>query len=124
VIHTVIPQDPLTPYNAALRVGTAGKVFPLNRMSLVAGRSDPPFVSVDIDLQAYETTSPPKVSRRHAEISWVDGELQIVDLGSTNGTFVDGQHFRAAKGEPSASAVLKLGSKIKLGDVELELIRI
>jgi pSer/pThr/pTyr-binding forkhead associated (FHA) protein len=124
VIDIGIPKIMLTPDNAALRVGAEGKVFRLDRMRLVAGRSDPPFVSVDIDLRECQTGSPPMVSRRHAEILWVNGDLQIVDLGSRHGTFVDGQRLGApTAGEPSAPASLKFGSKIKLGDVELELIQ-
>ncbi len=30
------------------------------------------------------------VSRRHAQIEWIDGKYQITDLNSANGTFVDG----------------------------------
>ena len=63
------------------------------------------------------------VSRRHAELQWVNGELQIIDLGSRNGTFVDGQRLIGDPGQPSPPITLKLGSKIKLGDLELEIIR-
>ena len=31
------------------------------------------------------------VSRQHCSVSLVDGELNLVDLGSTHGTFVNGQ---------------------------------
>ena len=36
----------------------------------------------------------PGVSRHHAEIRVEDGEVVLVDLGSTNGTFVNGQPVR------------------------------
>jgi pSer/pThr/pTyr-binding forkhead associated (FHA) protein len=39
------------------------------------------------------TLSDPDVSRRHAEIEIAAGELSIVDLGSTNGTFVNGDRI-------------------------------
>lgn len=56
----------------------------------------------------------PTVSRRHAKLS-VSGEaLQIEDLGSTNGTAVNGTALKA--GAPIA---LQVGSKLRLGDVEL-----
>ena len=32
----------------------------------------------------------PNVSRRHAAIYWNDGRLMVEDLGSTNGTMVNG----------------------------------
>ena len=53
------------------------------------------------------------VSRRHARIAFASGELQIEDLGSTNGTEVDGTAAR--NGSPRA---LKAGSSLKLGEIE------
>ena len=32
-----------------------------------------------------------EVSRRHAEVRYVDDTFQVIDLGSANGTFVNGQ---------------------------------
>ena len=54
------------------------------------------------------------VSRRHARLSLAGEALQVEDLGSTNGTAVDGKPLRA--GEPVA---LQAGSKLRLGDVDL-----
>jgi adenylate cyclase len=54
------------------------------------------------------------VSRRHARLSLAGETLQIEDLGSTNGTAVNGTTLRA-----SAPAALQVGAKLKLGDVEL-----
>ena len=54
------------------------------------------------------------VSRRHAKLSFTSEALQIEDLGSTNGTAVNGTVLRA--GEPAA---LHAGNKLRLGDVEL-----
>ena len=54
------------------------------------------------------------VSRRHARLT-VSGEaLQVEDLGSTNGTAVNGVALKA--GTPVA---LHAGTKLRLGDVEL-----
>ncbi len=47
------------------------------------------------------------VSRRHAEIHITDGRARIIDLGSTNGTHVDGSK------QPVAS--LHEGSTISIG---------
>ncbi len=52
----------------------------------------------------------PSVSRRHAQLSVKTGELLIEDLGSSNGTFLDG--VRLQVGAPRAlpaSAALRLG---------------
>ena len=38
----------------------------------------------------------PGVSRRHAEVHTLGGRLRVIDLGSTNGTYVDGEKVNAA----------------------------
>lgn len=54
------------------------------------------------------------VSRRHAEIRLrSDGALEIRDLGSRNGIFLDGARV--------AAAVLEIGDRITLGQVTIEL---
>ena len=47
------------------------------------------------------------VSRRHAEISAVGSNYQIKDLGSTNGTFVNGESVK--------NKILKSGDKFQIG---------
>jgi class 3 adenylate cyclase len=56
----------------------------------------------------------PTVSRRHARLGLAGEALQIEDLGSTNGTAVDGRKVRA--GQPVS---FQAGSTIRLGDVKL-----
>lgn len=56
----------------------------------------------------------PTVSRRHARLSVAGEALQVEDLGSTNGTAVNGAVLKT--GAPTA---LQAGSKLRLGDVEL-----
>ncbi|MFB6892957.1 FHA domain-containing protein [Kitasatospora sp. NPDC056327] len=34
-----------------------------------------------------------QLSRHHARLRWIDGALHVEDLGSTNGTFVDGRRI-------------------------------
>jgi class 3 adenylate cyclase len=56
------------------------------------------------------------VSRRHARLSvGNDNSLRIEDIGSTNGTFIDGRPV--ALGDPPEP--LAPGSTLKLGDIEL-----
>jgi len=57
-----------------------------------------------------------KVSRRHAQITNENGALAIEDLGSTNGTKVNGD--RLAPGERRS---LSGGEKISFGGIELQL---
>ena len=54
------------------------------------------------------------VSREHAMILWVEAGVRIVDLGSTNGTFVDGELVE--------NCVLESGAVIQLGDYEIEFV--
>ena len=53
-----------------------------------------------------------QVSRRHCEIHDVDGKLTVRDLGSSNGTFVNGQ--RVLGQQP-----LKVGDELTVGSVTL-----
>jgi hypothetical protein len=50
-----------------------------------------------------------KSSRRHAEVRWKDGKVLIRDLGSRNGTWVDGSRI-------DKQAVLEDGQMVRLGD--------
>lgn len=64
---------------------------------LTIGRSDDNDVVLDN----------PVVSRRHAILQLVEDQYQIVDLGSTNGTFVNGERIKAQ--------ILKDGDEILIG---------
>jgi len=63
-----------------------GRRIPLDRAVIVLGRSG------DVDIPLDDAG----VSRRHAEIHVADGRARVVDLGSTNGTFVDGERISTA----------------------------
>jgi adenylate cyclase len=54
------------------------------------------------------------VSRRHARLFLAGEALQVEDLGSTNGTMVNGAALRAG-----APVALHAGNKLRIGDVEL-----
>src|SRR5450755_1457684 len=67
-----------------------GGEVPLNRKELVVGRSS------DLDLVLIEDM----VSRRHARFL-VDGTaVTLQDLGSTNGTFVNGEKVKQSRLSP------------------------
>ncbi|HAT14981.1 MAG TPA: FHA domain-containing protein, partial [Microcoleaceae bacterium UBA11344] len=115
-----IYQAPLTPDNAKLLVrnsSSANQKFPLNQMRAVIGRSDAPMSIADIDLTECKIDNKSAISRRHAVIEWVEGKLQIIDLDSTNGTFVNGKKLlTTAPRQPSSPEILKTGDIIKLGN--------
>jgi hypothetical protein len=92
------------------RGNSAGKQFPLSHQDSNIGRWDADggvFPDVDLDTDDPEA----KVSRRHARISFRDGQYGIEDLGSTNGTFVN----RGRRLKPGDRQPLKDGDEIIVG---------
>lgn len=59
-------------------------------------------------------TGDPFVSGRHAELRWDGTEFRLVDLGSTNGTFLDGDRLIQGDERPVADDVTFLVGKTKL----------
>jgi pSer/pThr/pTyr-binding forkhead associated (FHA) protein len=51
------------------------------------------------------------VSRRHAELQWTNGEVRVVDVGSLNGSYVNGQAVE--------STVLVHGDELQFGKFRL-----
>jgi len=78
--------------------------WPFYDRKLVIGRDE----STDICLKVKA------VSRRHAEISWEQGRWMIRDLGSTNGTLVDGEVITQAE--------LEHLHEIRIGDAVLKFV--
>jgi ABC transport system ATP-binding/permease protein len=76
----------------------SGKVVELTQKELVIGRTAPS------DLIIVH----PEVSRRHARLVYQQGNYILEDLGSSNGTFINGQPVRGPQ-------VLANGAEIQLG---------
>jgi hypothetical protein len=51
-------------------------------------------------------------SRRHASVGWRDGAVVLRDLGSTNGTYLNGERV-------NGEAPLRSGDKIRIGGLEI-----
>lgn len=100
-----------------LRVEVQGADTPIHIMpqeEMVMGRVDPASGdSPEIDLSPYAAYQM-GISRRHAIIRWQDEALQVVDLGSRNGTYVNGK-----KVQPHQSLQLRHGDEIRLGKMSL-----
>lgn len=64
-------------------------IIPLEKMR--AGRKKNPSRNVDFDLSEYFSGDLTRISRKHFVIHEEKGQFFIEDLGSTNGTEVDGQ---------------------------------
>jgi FHA domain-containing protein len=81
---------------------------------LIIGRFDPDTGKApDVDLQNFDAAEK-GVSRRHASIIRRDGQLNIVDSGSDNGTYLNGQRLMA-----NQPRILRDGDDIRLGHLVL-----
>jgi class 3 adenylate cyclase len=76
-------------------------------------RRDGVVIGRDID-QCDVVLSHATVSRRHARLILAGGVLQVEDLGSRNGTAVDGEPVPAGKRRS-----LQVGAKLKIGEITL-----
>jgi pSer/pThr/pTyr-binding forkhead associated (FHA) protein len=78
---------------------TPGETFPLDGDQLVIGR----------DSSNSITINDAEISRKHSRLTFQGGKYVIEDLGSTNGTFVNGQRL-------AGPVVLKPGDVVSLGE--------
>lgn len=87
-------------FQFVMRAGpTPGVTFPLEGDQLTIGRDSSNSVAIN----------DAEVSRRHSRLSFQGGKYVIEDLGSTNGTFVNGQRL-------AGPVVLKAGDVVSLGE--------
>lgn len=87
------------------------------RLDELMGRREGILIGRDFD-QCRLVLSHSTVSRLHARLVFAGGVLQVEDLGSTNGTSVDGAEARP--GQPQS---LQAGVMLKIGDVDLSVER-
>jgi pSer/pThr/pTyr-binding forkhead associated (FHA) protein len=86
-----------------LSEGFAGRTYELSVEKTTVGR---------VEDNAFQIAEP-SVSSHHAEIILRGNDVVIKDLGSTNGTYINGEKI--------TEAVLKPGQVLKFGTVELRL---
>lgn len=81
------------------------------------GRTDPNRgIRPAVDLSRYDPAA--RVSRKHARIVAQGNQFYIEDLGSANGTFINGQ-IRLPQGKPHA---LVSGDEVRLGETTLKFV--
>ena len=102
--HTMVAAAPISCHLAVRQGALAGQQFPLGK-TVTLGRS--PDNTICLDDQ--------KVSRHHARIKVENGHCFIEDLGSSNGTFLNGERIRQA-------ALLKPGDRVQISDQILEVV--
>jgi pSer/pThr/pTyr-binding forkhead associated (FHA) protein len=78
---------------------TPGVTFPLEGDQLLIGRDSSNGVAIN----------DAEISRKHSRLSFQGGKYVLEDLGSTNGTFVNGQRL-------AGPVVLKPGDVVSLGE--------
>ena len=90
----------MSQFQFVMRSGpTPGVTFPLEGDQLIIGRDS----SNNVPINDAE------ISRKHSRLSFQGGKYVLEDLGSTNGTFINGQRL-------SGPAVLKSGDIVSLGE--------
>lgn len=96
--------QPPAPLALAVHSGPgAGTVVPLRRGTYTIGRSNARIVIPDAEL-----------SRQHARLVVTETNIIIVDLGSANGTYVDGERIR--------NAAVSTGSIIRCGNSTMSMV--
>ena len=104
--QTAVELDPLPETHLVAMGGwaTPGERWRLHKRKTVAGGSDDPSDGVDLRFTVKQ------ISGRHAQFElFPSGDLWVSDLGSTNGTFVNGRRLKEKE-----RAKLVVGDQIKL----------
>ena len=103
-IRSTTPKPPV-PSGPVLLVSQNGRTqsYPLEKEETVVGRHD----TNDIIIKEITITG------RHAVVRKIKEGIELEDLGSTNGTFVNGERIR--------KKLIQSGDRIRLGTIELTL---
>ncbi|HEV3232216.1 MAG TPA: EAL domain-containing protein [Candidatus Dormibacteraeota bacterium] len=100
------------PNGPALTFGE--QVFALSRRVQLVGRGDRATNHAP-DLDLADLDEDRVVSRRHAQIEYIDGHTVLTDLGSTNGTFVNDRRL-----PPNDGCHLTGGERVRFGHLAFE----
>ncbi|HEX6278836.1 MAG TPA: protein kinase, partial [Pyrinomonadaceae bacterium] len=96
-------------------------IYALQKDDNLIGRRDPMSnIFPEVDLSKYDPQT--KISRRHAKI-WRDGtSFMLEDLGSSNGTVIEGAAASIFKLPAHQPYKLSSGDRIKIGDTRLHFV--
>jgi len=124
-VHEPMPEgeDLYQPFDGSdawgsLHLLDTGQVLPLStRNEFTMGRvSEGQPIMPDIDLSPYQAYAA-GVSRLHAVIKRDGGRIIFIDLGSANGTYINGKRL-----VPNVEQVLNHGDIIALGKLKLQVL--
>ncbi len=87
-------------YTLTVEIDGRAQTFPVGPDPVVVGRSVPDGVTIDHA----------SVSRRHCELTFADGQIEVRDLASSNGTFVNGNQIIRSKAN--------VGDAVRFGQVD------
>jgi diguanylate cyclase (GGDEF)-like protein len=90
------------PFLIVIAGGSVGQMYPVRQDEMVIGRARSCSIRLDDD----------GISRRHAKIISLGSQVHIEDLGSTNGTFVNGEKLASRR-------PLTDGDKITIGSTSI-----
>lgn len=98
--------SPDTPPSLVMKMGPkAGSIYQLQNPKISIGRD----LTNDIVIQD------PEISRFHINLKWADTTYQVEDLGSTNGTMVNGNHLPPVTPTPlHANDSIQIATTIEL----------
>jgi hypothetical protein len=113
-----IPAHTPTGAFLTLHIIDSGTILPLaGRTEYTLGRvAEGQPILPDVDLSAYEAYSQ-GVSRLHASLKVINQRVTIVDLGSSNGTRVNGQKI-----SPNVDYPINHGDIIALGKLKIQVL--
>ena len=112
------PPQTYSPSKLSLHLVESGQILPLaDQAEFTLGRvSEGQPIVPDIDLSPYNAY-PSGVSRLHAVIKIIEEKPNIVDLGSSNGTYLNGIRL-----DPHLEIPLEHGDIISLGKLKLQVL--
>jgi len=114
------PEPPSSPTNSwiSLHLMDSGKILPLaTRNEFTLGRlSEGQPIMPDIDLTPYQAYAS-GVSRLHAVVKRDTARIFVMDLGSSNGTYLNGRRLN-----PHTEEDLKHGDVVALGKLKIQVL--